>query len=451
MPAAARLTDPIGHSPTMSWLLKGLLIGAAIAVTGVLIAGTGGLAAVAIVGGAAAMGAGLGEAMSTMSFAPKEVTGAIATTGSTDVFINGLAAARAHIDMALCSKHPGPPIPIATGSGQVYINGQPAARVDDKIGCGGSITKGSGNVYIGGGTQQTDTINPENLVPGWVHASLLVVGVGSAIVLAGPVVAVGGLVGAFAGGYGGGWLGGKVFGEGSDGQKWSAIAGSFLGGFLGAKVAPGAVRVAQRVQVSVEPGSLGMNGGNVRVSLGPKGGQGRAPAENHNGTAPPLSRGEALRQKYSHLSQEQRQALINTRLESLAGSRLSSLEQSIPGAHFQGRHGAQTTLSQQYNRAVNGIDPITGQARYRRDGSLVTPNSTRFVSNRDQINAIERATGIYQRTGVKVFAEAPIRFQSQAGEGYYGRTGAYDTAFSVQVWFNRSGQPVTAFPILGSR
>jgi len=31
MPAAARLTDPIGHSPTMSWLLKGLLIGAAIA------------------------------------------------------------------------------------------------------------------------------------------------------------------------------------------------------------------------------------------------------------------------------------------------------------------------------------------------------------------------------------------------------------------------------------
>jgi hypothetical protein len=73
-----------------------------------------------------------------------------------------------------------------------------------------------------------------------VHASLLVVGVGSAIVLAGPVVAVGGLVGAFAGGIGGGWVGGKMFGEGSDGQKWAAIAGSFLGGYLGAKAAPGA-------------------------------------------------------------------------------------------------------------------------------------------------------------------------------------------------------------------
>ncbi|KGF80494.1 hypothetical protein IA69_18085 [Massilia sp. JS1662] len=226
MPAAARLGDPIGHSPTMSWLLKGLLIGAAIAVAGVAIVGTGGLAAVAVVGAGAAMGAGLGEAMSTMSFAAKEVTGAIAMTGSSNVFVNGIAAARAHVDKVMCSKHPGP-IPIATGSGQVYINGMPAARVDDKTGCSAVITKGSNNVYIGGGTAQTDTINPENLVPGWVHASLLVVGVGS------------------------------------------AIAGSFLGGYLGAKAAPGAWEFAQRVQVSVEPGTLGMNGGNVRVSLRP--------------------------------------------------------------------------------------------------------------------------------------------------------------------------------------
>ncbi|WUR11020.1 PAAR domain-containing protein [[Empedobacter] haloabium] len=228
----------------MSWLLKGLLIGAAIAVAGVAIVGTGGLAAVAVVGAGAAMGAGLGEAMSTMSFAGKEVTGAIAATGSPNVFVNTLAAARAHVDMVACSKHPGP-IPIATGSGQVFINGMPAARVDDKTGCSAVITKGSANVYIGGGTVQTDTINPEDLVPGWVHGALLVVGVGSAIILAGPVIAVGGLVGAFAGGYGGSWVGGKVFGEGSDGQKWSAIAGSFLGGFLGAKGAPKAWEFAR--------------------------------------------------------------------------------------------------------------------------------------------------------------------------------------------------------------
>jgi hypothetical protein len=171
--------------------------------------------------------------------------------------------------MVACSKHPGP-IPIATGSGQVFINGMPAARVDDKTGCSAVITKGSGNVYIGGGTVQTDTINPEDLVPGWVHGALLVVGVGSAIILAGPVIAVGGLIGAYAGGYGGAWAGGKIFGEGSDGQKWSAIAGSFLGGYLGAKAAPGAWEFAQRVQVNVKPGTLGMNGGTVEFSLAPK-------------------------------------------------------------------------------------------------------------------------------------------------------------------------------------
>ncbi|AVR99270.1 hypothetical protein C9I28_17045 [Pseudoduganella armeniaca] len=204
-----------------------------------------------------------------MSFAGKEVTGAIAMAGSANVFVNSLPAARAHADMVACTKHPGP-IPIATGSGQVFINGMPAARVDDKTGCSAVITKGSGNVYIGGGTVQTDDIHPEDLVPGWVHASLLVVGVGSAIILAGPVIAVGGLIGAYAGGYGGAWAGGKIFGEGSDGQKWSAIAGSFLGGYLGAKAAPGAWEFAQRVQVNVKPGTLGMNGGNVEISLAPK-------------------------------------------------------------------------------------------------------------------------------------------------------------------------------------
>ncbi|GAA6152197.1 hypothetical protein NBRC116587_16160 [Pseudoteredinibacter isoporae] len=162
-----------------------------------------------------------------------------------------------------------------------------------------------------------------------------------------------------------------------------------------------------------------------------------------------LSRGEALRQKYSHLSSSERRAVINERLEGYAANRLDALEQSIPGAHFKGRHGAQTTLSDQFERAVNGIDPVTQQARYRRNGNLVTPNSTRFLSHRDQYNAIQRATTIYQNTGSKVLAERPIIFRSQAGEGFYGGTGAYDTSFSAQVWFNRNAEPITAFPILG--
>ena len=233
MPAAARITDPIGHSPAMNWLLAGLLAGAAIAVVGVAIVGTGGLAAVAIVGAGAAMGAGLGEALSGLSGVAKEVTGVVAGICSLNVFTNGLSAARAHLDLTACSKHPAPPLPIATGSGQVFINGMPAARVDDKTGCGAIITKGSSNVFIGGGTVQTDQINPENLVPGWVHGALLVVGLGAAVVLAGPVIAVGGLILGVAGGFAGSWAGGKIFGQGSDGQLLSAIGGSFIGGWLG--------------------------------------------------------------------------------------------------------------------------------------------------------------------------------------------------------------------------
>lgn len=120
MSAAARLADPIGHGQAMSWLLKGLLIGAATAVVGVAIVRTGGLAAVvAMVGGAAALGAGLGEAMSSMSWAPEEVVGTITAPGASNVFTNTLAASRAHLDFATYAKHPGPAI-IAEGSDSVF-------------------------------------------------------------------------------------------------------------------------------------------------------------------------------------------------------------------------------------------------------------------------------------------------------------------------------------------
>ena len=54
MPNAARLADPVGHSPTMSWLLYGLLLGAGVGLAVFAVVGTGGLAAAAIIGGLAA-------------------------------------------------------------------------------------------------------------------------------------------------------------------------------------------------------------------------------------------------------------------------------------------------------------------------------------------------------------------------------------------------------------
>ena len=207
---------------------------------------------------------------------------------------------------------------------------------------------------------------------------------------------------------------------------------------------------AGRIDADVQYGAVG---GTSILSVGATGFAGSIKVINNLTTdikaISSLSRGEALRQKHSHLSSQERRAVINDRLESIAANRLKTLEQSIPGAHFQARHGAQTTLQQQYDRAIHGVDPATGQIRYRNDGSPVTPNSTRFMSNRDQINAIERATSIFESTGRKVDAEKPIVFKTQAGEGYYGGTGVYDTSFSAQVWFNNARQPITAFPILG--
>ncbi|MCE3604063.1 PAAR domain-containing protein, partial [Massilia sp. P8910] len=259
MPQAARLGDPIGHSPTMSWLVTGALVAGAIAGTAVAIVGTGGLAAVAIMGGALAGGAGIGEALSTMSFAPKEVCGTIVGVCSSNVFTNGRPAARAHVDMTFCAKHPQVPLPIATGSASVFINGLPAARVDDTIACSAVITDGSGNVFIGGATVKTDVISPENLVPPAVHTAMLVVGVASAVILAGPVVAVVGLGLGMGGGMLGGFVGGKVFGEGSDGQKWSAFGGSVIGGMLGGKIGTGIVNKA--IPSPITPGMGFIKGG----------------------------------------------------------------------------------------------------------------------------------------------------------------------------------------------
>jgi len=233
MPNAARKGDPIGHSPAMSWLVQGLLLGAAVGVGAALVIGTGGLATAAIVGGMAAGGAGVLELLSSMSWAPKEVCGMI-ITGSPDIFINNRPAARAHVDKTICSKHSGTP-PIATGSATVMFNNMPAARVDDTITCGAVIVEGSPDVIIEGGTVQTDTIQPENLVPAWVHWSLLAVGIGAAVILGGPIVAALGLVGGMGGGMGCGWLGGRIFGQGSDGQKWMMLGGSVVGGMAGAK------------------------------------------------------------------------------------------------------------------------------------------------------------------------------------------------------------------------
>ena len=64
MSTAARVNDPIEHTGSLTGLLAGLAIGA---IGAALVVGTGGLAAVAIVGASAATGAGVGQLIGSLS------------------------------------------------------------------------------------------------------------------------------------------------------------------------------------------------------------------------------------------------------------------------------------------------------------------------------------------------------------------------------------------------
>jgi uncharacterized Zn-binding protein involved in type VI secretion len=254
MSAAARLDDPIEHTGSLTGLVAGLAVGA---IGAALIVGTGGLAAVAIVGATAAAGAGIGQLIGSFSYFNHAVGQIV--SGSGNVHVNGKPAARAHLDKADCSEHGSAPQILAQGSSTVHINGEPAARVGDHTVCDAKISSGSGNVFIGGGTDTTDPINPE--VPAWLERAVLVVGLASAFVLASPVIVIAGFAGGVAGGFAGNWAGGELFGEGSDEQKVMAFGGALLGGGLGAK---GGKWFDARYEFKVQ--GVGSNLANVKVA-----------------------------------------------------------------------------------------------------------------------------------------------------------------------------------------
>jgi uncharacterized Zn-binding protein involved in type VI secretion len=274
--AAARLNDPIAHTSAMSGLIAGAIVGAGLALGAALLVGTGGLAAPLLIGGAmlagGAMGAWIGEFVGSLSFFNK-TTGNIAT-GSSDVFVNFKPLARAQADTGECSKHGPAPLPIATGSGNVFINGFPAARVNDMLSCSGFIVEGSPDVFIGGGQVQCESVEIEPEVPGWVHGLVMGGGIAGALLLGGWAV-IPGLIGGFAVGYVGGevlgwvgrhagdWLSENIGGEPSDWEKTGAFVGQAIGGWLGAKGGPRPWELARRIEV--EPYSLGMNGGDIRI------------------------------------------------------------------------------------------------------------------------------------------------------------------------------------------
>ncbi|MFC5474538.1 PAAR domain-containing protein [Paraherbaspirillum soli] len=68
--------------------------------------------------------------------------------GSSNVFINGKPAAYVSSEVNCSSDDKQT---ISKGSSTVFINGKPAVRVNDTTSCGATVTSGSPNVFIGDG------------------------------------------------------------------------------------------------------------------------------------------------------------------------------------------------------------------------------------------------------------------------------------------------------------
>ncbi len=232
---AARLGDKVAHTMALPGALMGLLAGAAI---GAAIIATGGLGAIAI-GAALATTGGLGMAGQYIGESiDGPPTGAI-VTGSSTIFINGLPAARATLSTALCRE--GPPQMEATGAETVYFDGMPAGRKGEKLTCSAKIIEGSGDVFIGGPSVQTEPMDPE--VPAWLSTTMQVMAIGGTILATGGIAAtygVGAALGSLAGGFGGGYLGAMggrwaadKMGFGETGQRIAEVLGGFGGGMIG--------------------------------------------------------------------------------------------------------------------------------------------------------------------------------------------------------------------------
>ena len=228
---AARVTDPIEHTSALTGFLIGAMIGIALIAAVAFATFTCGFGVGLLAGLAAGLGAqgilGLGEAIGGM-FAT--TTGQL-TTGSSDVFINSKPAAYAIASAVTCSKHSPTPM-VAQGSTGVFINSKPAARKKDKITCGASISDGSNDTFIGGGTGTYLPVQDE--IPPWLRT-----GVDWAFALAGLVGGLGGLL-KEAGGLSRAvlpcaakFIGGYMLGEAASRYIVAPVVSRVMGGLFG--------------------------------------------------------------------------------------------------------------------------------------------------------------------------------------------------------------------------
>ena len=131
--------------------------------------------------------------------------------------------------------------------------------------------------------------------------------------------------------------------------------------------------------------------------------------------------------------------LAGNRANRRAGKILRDQE-AASGGHPYSRHGAHTTMAEQEHRAKTGIPPDDPCPRNPRP-----VNSTRFLSNVDQLDAIQRANQEMDKTGR---SRATIDMKRVIGEGYRRGGGCPETATKATVFRGANGI-ITAYPELG--
>ncbi|WP_312847557.1 RHS repeat-associated core domain-containing protein [Serratia fonticola] len=142
------------------------------------------------------------------------------------------------------------------------------------------------------------------------------------------------------------------------------------------------------------------------------------------------------------MTSAQRQARINELAEANAYRRLQEMESMNPNSHFLERHGTQTSLESQLERATNGTNPTTGAQQH------IPTAVTRFNSHRDQLNTIQRAQTIHRQSG-GIVTRVTIPYGRTTGEGYSINGPTYGTSRTAKIILTPSGQSITAYTVWG--
>jgi hypothetical protein len=122
--------------------------------------------------------------------------------------------------------------------------------------------------------------------------------------------------------------------------------------------------------------------------------------------------------------------------EQNAKKQVEQIEKSSPGAHFDSRHGAGTTLKEQEISAKTGLRP---------DGAQQKPvDSSRFLTYQIEFQSIQRAETIFKQTGQTTFS---FNMEIPTGEGYLKGGVTYKTSTTAQAVF-KNGKIYTLYPLL---